>query len=37
MANLAVDLVAARGGSLGAKTIGNIRLLEAKLIMRDTA
>jgi LacI family repressor for deo operon, udp, cdd, tsx, nupC, and nupG len=37
IANLAVDLLATGGDPLGVKTKGSIRLLEAKLIMRDTA
>ena len=37
MANLAVDILATREDSSGVKTNGNIILLEAKLIMRDTA
>jgi hypothetical protein len=37
MANLAVDILATREDNSGVKTNGNIMLLEAKLIMRDTA
>ena len=37
MANLAVDLVAGRIVDEGRQTSANVRLLEAKLIMRDTA
>jgi DNA-binding LacI/PurR family transcriptional regulator len=37
MANLAVDLVAGRTVDEGRQTSANVRLLEAKLIMRDTA
>lgn len=37
MANLAVDLLAGRIANEGRPTSANIRLLEAKLIMRDTA
>jgi LacI family transcriptional regulator, repressor for deo operon, udp, cdd, tsx, nupC, and nupG len=37
MANLAVDLVAGRIVNEGRQTSANVRLLEAKLIMRDTA
>ena len=37
MANLAVDILAKRGDTLDVKMNENIKLLEAKLIMRDTA
>jgi DNA-binding LacI/PurR family transcriptional regulator len=37
MANLAVDLLAAGGNDEETKTAGNVRLLEGKLVMRDTA
>ena len=37
MANLAVDILANKEGGPGVKTSENIILLEAKLIMRDTA
>ena len=37
MANLAVDILANKEGATGVKTNENVILLEAKLIMRDTA